>query len=106
MDGIGARPFTMPRKTSGITICLENGKFLEMPNSTPKKGIDWNKPPKEGDGAWHIRIESIDPDGEKCNKNFQSILTTRKLSEKENPSKLGIIGLHKLVLLHQLSVAA
>ncbi|GKD68414.1 hypothetical protein Tco_1322504, partial [Tanacetum coccineum] len=25
------------------------------------KKIDWNKPPKEGDGAWHIRIEIIDP---------------------------------------------
>ncbi|GJR03318.1 MAK10-like protein [Tanacetum coccineum] len=32
--------------------------------------IDWNMPPKEGDGAWHIRIELIDPDGEKFKKTF------------------------------------
>ncbi|GJX75939.1 hypothetical protein Tco_0322750 [Tanacetum coccineum] len=52
------------------------------------KRIDWNRPPKEGDGAWHIRIELIDPDGEKFNKAFHSIPTTRKLSEKENPSEI------------------
>ncbi|GKC84093.1 MAK10-like protein [Tanacetum coccineum] len=53
-----------------------------------KKNIDWNKPPKEGDGAWHIRIELIDPDGERFKKTFQSIPTTRMLSEKENPSEI------------------
>ncbi|GKC52237.1 hypothetical protein Tco_1074982 [Tanacetum coccineum] len=52
------------------------------------KKIDWNKPPKEGDGAWHIRIELIDPDGEKFDRVFQSIPTTRKLSEKEKPSDI------------------
>ncbi|GKE60008.1 hypothetical protein Tco_1510375 [Tanacetum coccineum] len=52
------------------------------------KKIDWNIPPKEGDGAWHIRIELIDPDGEKFKKTFQSIPITRKLSEKENPSEI------------------
>ncbi|GKD34468.1 hypothetical protein Tco_1249977, partial [Tanacetum coccineum] len=50
--------------------------------------IDWDKPPKEGDGAWHIRVELIDPDGEKFDRAFQSILTTRKLSLKENPSDI------------------
>nr|GEU66452.1 MAK10-like protein [Tanacetum cinerariifolium] len=35
-----------------------------------KKRIDWNRPPKEGDGAWHIRIKLIDPDEEKFNKTF------------------------------------
>ncbi|GKA12835.1 hypothetical protein Tco_0692381 [Tanacetum coccineum] len=50
--------------------------------------IDWNRPPKDGDEAWHIRIELIDPDGEKFNKTFQSIPTTRKLSEKENPCEI------------------
>ncbi|GJS24573.1 hypothetical protein Tco_0453205 [Tanacetum coccineum] len=53
-----------------------------------EKRIDWNRPPKEGDGAWHIRIELINLDGEKINKTFQSIPTTRKLSEKENPNKI------------------
>ncbi|GJX25279.1 MAK10-like protein [Tanacetum coccineum] len=53
-----------------------------------EKRIDWNRPPKEEDGAWHIRIELINPDGEKFNKTFQSISTTRKLSEKKNPSEI------------------
>ncbi|GJV09733.1 MAK10-like protein [Tanacetum coccineum] len=53
-----------------------------------KKKIDWNRPPKEGYGVWHIRIELINPDGEKFKKTFQSIPTTRKLSEKENPSEI------------------
>ncbi|GKA73616.1 MAK10-like protein [Tanacetum coccineum] len=46
--------------------------------------INWNSPPKCRDGAWHIRIELIDPDGEKFKKMFQSILTTRKISKKES----------------------
>nr|GEY66521.1 hypothetical protein [Tanacetum cinerariifolium] len=44
--------------------------------------IDWNRPPKEGDGAWHIWIELVDPDGEKIDRAFQSILTNKKLSPK------------------------
>ncbi|GJV80249.1 DNA-directed DNA polymerase [Tanacetum coccineum] len=50
--------------------------------------IDWNKPPKRGDGAWHAKIRLIDPDREEFTKTFQSIPTTRKLSEKENPSEI------------------
>nr|GEZ00233.1 MAK10-like protein [Tanacetum cinerariifolium] len=46
--------------------------------------IDWDKPPKNGDGAWLVKIRLIDPDGEKFNKTFQSIPTSRKLSEKDN----------------------
>ncbi|GJW41835.1 MAK10-like protein [Tanacetum coccineum] len=53
-----------------------------------EKKIDWNKPPKEVDDVWHISIELIDPDGEKFNTTFQSIPTTMKLFEKENPSEI------------------
>ncbi|GJY22843.1 MAK10-like protein [Tanacetum coccineum] len=53
-----------------------------------KNTIDWNKPPKRGDGAWHAKIRLIDPDGEEFTKTFHSILTTRKLFEKENPSEI------------------
>ncbi|GKE74218.1 hypothetical protein Tco_1536259, partial [Tanacetum coccineum] len=38
------------------------GNMWESEDIIDKK-IDWDKPPKEGDGAWHIRIEMIDPDG-------------------------------------------
>ncbi|GJR71541.1 hypothetical protein Tco_0083906 [Tanacetum coccineum] len=70
----------------GITRSIFGVKGIDL--ELIEKRIDWNRPPKEGDGAWHIRIQLIDPDGEKFNKNFQSISTTRKLSEKENPSEI------------------
>ncbi|GKD33047.1 MAK10-like protein [Tanacetum coccineum] len=50
--------------------------------------INWNKPPKNGDGAWHSMIRLIDPDGEKFTKTLQSISTTRKLSERESPREI------------------
>ncbi|GKE16908.1 MAK10-like protein [Tanacetum coccineum] len=42
--------------------------------------INWDKPPKKGDGAWHAKIKIIDPDGEEFGKTFQSIPTSRILS--------------------------
>ncbi|GKD50412.1 hypothetical protein Tco_1279388 [Tanacetum coccineum] len=38
--------------------------------SLVENNIDWNKPPNEGDGAWHIRIELTDLDGEKFDRTF------------------------------------
>ncbi|GJU16370.1 MAK10-like protein [Tanacetum coccineum] len=42
--------------------------------------INWDKPPKKGDGAWHAKIRIIDPDGEEFGKTFQSIPTSKILS--------------------------
>ncbi|GJS66463.1 MAK10-like protein [Tanacetum coccineum] len=53
-----------------------------------KKPINWDKPPKNGDGAWHAKIRLIDPDKEEFTKTLQSIPTTRKLSERESPRKI------------------
>ncbi|GKA80248.1 DNA-directed DNA polymerase [Tanacetum coccineum] len=47
-----------------------------------------DKPPKNGDGAWHAKIRLIDPDEEEFTKTIQSIPTTRKLSEKESPREI------------------
>ncbi|GJR35744.1 hypothetical protein Tco_1211428 [Tanacetum coccineum] len=71
----------------GVIPINLKGNMWELENLV-ENNIDWNRPPKEGDGAWHIRIELIDPDGEKFDRAFQSILTTRKLSLKENPSDI------------------
>ncbi|GJT14860.1 MAK10-like protein [Tanacetum coccineum] len=49
--------------------------------------INWDKPPKDGDGTWHAKIRTIDPDGEEFTKTFQSILTSRKLSEKRESKR-------------------
>ncbi|GKB63914.1 MAK10-like protein [Tanacetum coccineum] len=53
-----------------------------------KKPINWDKPPKIGDGAWHAKIRLIDPDGEEFTKTLQSIPTTRKLSKRESPKEI------------------
>ncbi|GJY10924.1 MAK10-like protein [Tanacetum coccineum] len=53
-----------------------------------KKPINWNKPPKNGDGAWHAKIRLIDPNEEEFTKTLQSILTTRKLSERESTREI------------------
>nr|GEX07936.1 putative reverse transcriptase domain-containing protein [Tanacetum cinerariifolium] len=67
------------------------GNMWESEESLDNK-IDWNKPPRRGDGAWHIRIELIDPDGEKSDRIAQSIPTSRNLSTKENPNVAGSLG--------------
>nr|GEV12741.1 hypothetical protein [Tanacetum cinerariifolium] len=94
-DGIGARPLTMLKRTSQITIYPSNGKSLEMPSLTYLRvssylegWIDRNRPPKGGDGSLHAKIRLIDPDGEEITRTFQSIPTTRKLSEKQNPYEI------------------
>ncbi|GJZ57425.1 MAK10-like protein [Tanacetum coccineum] len=73
VEFLGAIPINLKRNMR------ESKDLIENP-------INWNRPPKEGDGAWHIRIELIDPDGEKFDRAFQSIPTNRRLSLKENPS--------------------
>ncbi|GJU68080.1 hypothetical protein Tco_1254339 [Tanacetum coccineum] len=86
-----------PRGAGSNPVCDNHKAFDHRISRDPRcryleelvnKKIYWNMPPKEGDGAWHIRIELIDPDGEKFKKILQSIPTTRKLSEKENPSEI------------------
>ncbi|GJT87067.1 MAK10-like protein [Tanacetum coccineum] len=53
-----------------------------------KKLINWDKPPKNRDVAWHTKIRPIDPDGEEFTKTLQLILTTRKLSERKSPREI------------------
>ncbi|GJX86555.1 hypothetical protein Tco_0337329 [Tanacetum coccineum] len=50
--------------------------------------INWDKAPKNGDGAWHANIRLIDPDGEEFTKTLQSVPTSRKLSEREDPREI------------------
>nr|GEV94965.1 hypothetical protein [Tanacetum cinerariifolium] len=50
--------------------------------------INWDKTPKDEDGALHAKIRITDPDGEEFTKTLQSIPTTRKLSERESPREI------------------
>ncbi|GJY78493.1 hypothetical protein Tco_0484294 [Tanacetum coccineum] len=68
----------------GVIPINLKGNMWESKDLIDKK-IDWKRPPKEGDGAWHISIEIINPDGENFDRTFQSIPTTRKLYKKEKP---------------------
>ncbi|GJT60663.1 hypothetical protein Tco_1004196 [Tanacetum coccineum] len=74
-------------KFLGSILINFKGNMKELKDMIDKKK-DCKKPPKEGDGAWHSRIELIDPDGERFDRVFQSIPATRKLSEKEKPSDI------------------
>ncbi|GJV08029.1 zinc finger, CCHC-type containing protein [Tanacetum coccineum] len=72
VEFLGALPINLKRNM------WESKDLIENP-------INWDKPPKDGDGAWHAKIRIIDPDGEEFTKTLQSIPTTRKLSERESP---------------------
>nr|GEX28171.1 hypothetical protein [Tanacetum cinerariifolium] len=71
----------------GIILINLKGNMWDSEELIEKR-IDRNRPPKKGDGAWHIRTKLIDPDGEKFNRAFQSIPIIRNLLEKENPSEI------------------
>ncbi|GJX84317.1 hypothetical protein Tco_0335091 [Tanacetum coccineum] len=75
VEFLGALPIDLKRNM------LESKDLIKNP-------INWDKPPKDGDGAWHAKIRIIDPDGENFTKTLQSILTTRKLSERESPREI------------------
>ncbi|GKB04862.1 MAK10-like protein [Tanacetum coccineum] len=53
-----------------------------------KKPINWDKPPKNRDGAWHVKIRLIDLDEKEFTKTLQLIPTTRKLSERQSPREI------------------
>ncbi|GJU58842.1 MAK10-like protein [Tanacetum coccineum] len=50
--------------------------------------IKWDKPPKNGNGAWHAKIRLVDPNGEEFTKTLQSVPTSRKLSKREDPREI------------------
>ncbi|GJW89099.1 MAK10-like protein [Tanacetum coccineum] len=64
---------------------LVSRRMVEFLRAIP---INKDKPPKNGDGAWHAKIRLIDPDGEEFTKTLQSIPTTRKLPERESPREI------------------
>ncbi|GJS59391.1 MAK10-like protein [Tanacetum coccineum] len=54
--------------------------------------IKWAKPPKNRYGAWHAKIRLIDPDGEEFTITLQSVPTSYKLSEREDPREIIDLG--------------
>ncbi|GJS16110.1 MAK10-like protein [Tanacetum coccineum] len=75
VDFLGAIPINLESNM------WESESLIENP-------INWDKMPKNGDGAWHAKIRLIDPDGEEFTKTLQLIPTTRKISERESPREI------------------
>ncbi|GKB70834.1 MAK10-like protein [Tanacetum coccineum] len=75
VEFLGAIPINLKRNM------WESEDLIENP-------INWDKPPKNRDGAWHAKIRLIDPDGEEFTKTLQSVPTSRKLSERESPREI------------------
>ncbi|GKB72523.1 MAK10-like protein [Tanacetum coccineum] len=69
VEFLGALPINLKRKMWESEDLIDNL-------------INWDKPPKDRDGAWHAKIRIIDLDGEEFTKTLQSILTTKNLSER------------------------
>ncbi|GJX85344.1 hypothetical protein Tco_0336118 [Tanacetum coccineum] len=93
-DGIGVRPPYYAKKdfkNQHLPGEWEIARDAKESEKLIENKMDWNRTPKERDGAWHIRIELIDPDRERFDRAFQSIPTTRKLSTKENPNKISTL---------------
>ncbi|GJU51328.1 hypothetical protein Tco_1220883 [Tanacetum coccineum] len=66
--------------------------------------MDWNRPPKEGDGAWHIRIELIGLDGlnpiltqlSSINSDMSSS-NTSNIKKAFNPNTIIVVEVEPLV---------
>ncbi|GKA33681.1 hypothetical protein Tco_0720110 [Tanacetum coccineum] len=72
MDGIGARPPYYAKKDFTNYHLPDEWEIVRDIELYPFKDleelienmIDWNRPPKGGNGAWHAKIKLIDQDGE------------------------------------------
>ncbi|GJV08991.1 MAK10-like protein [Tanacetum coccineum] len=85
-DGVGARTPYYARKDFLDCYLPEEWEIARDSKINPFKdvleyedlirnSINWDKQPKNGDGAWHAKISLIDPDGEELTKALQSVPT-------------------------------
>ncbi|GJT26265.1 hypothetical protein Tco_0906540, partial [Tanacetum coccineum] len=91
-DGVGTQTPYYARKDFVYCHLLGEWEISKDAELNPFKDTlvfrRMDKPPKNGDGAWHAKIRLIDPDGKEFTKTLQSIPTTRKLSERESPREI------------------
>nr|GEU96414.1 integrase, catalytic region, zinc finger, CCHC-type, peptidase aspartic, catalytic [Tanacetum cinerariifolium] len=94
LDGVGARTLYYARKDFLDYHLPEEWEIARDAELYPFKDtleleslienpINWDKLPKNRDGAWNAKIRLIDPDEEEL-----SISTTRKLSGRESPREM------------------
>ncbi|GKA27301.1 hypothetical protein Tco_0713469 [Tanacetum coccineum] len=88
-DGIGAEtPYYARKDFLDWALPINLKRNMWESKDLIENSINWDKPPKDGDGAWHAKIRIIDLDGEEFTKTLQSIPTTRKLTERESPREI------------------
>ncbi|GKA23623.1 hypothetical protein Tco_0709656 [Tanacetum coccineum] len=91
-DGVGARTPYYARKDFLDCHLPREWEIARDAEINPFKDVlvfrRMDKLPKNGDGAWHAKIRLIDPDGEEFTKTFQSVPTSRKLSERDDPKEI------------------
>ncbi|GJY89064.1 MAK10-like protein [Tanacetum coccineum] len=90
-DGVGARTPYYARKDFLDCHLPGEWEIARDAKTNPFKDvlpINWDKPPKNGDKTWHAKIRLIDPDEEEFTKTLQSVPTSRKLSEREDPREI------------------
>ncbi|GJW92082.1 MAK10-like protein [Tanacetum coccineum] len=87
LDGVGARAPYYARKD--FLDCHLSGEWEIARDAEINQFKDaLDKPPKNGDKAWHAKIRLIDQDREEFTKTLQSVPTSRKLSEREDPKEI------------------
>nr|GEU37513.1 hypothetical protein [Tanacetum cinerariifolium] len=91
-DGIGAQTPYFARKDFLDDHLSGEWEIARDAEINPFKDVllfrRMNKPPKNGDEAWHAKIILIHPNEEEFTKTLQSIPTTRTLSERESPREI------------------
>ncbi|GJX65107.1 MAK10-like protein [Tanacetum coccineum] len=87
LDRIGAQTPYYARKDFLDCHLPEEWEIARDAEINPFKDV-LDKPPKDGDGAWHAKIRIIDPDGEEFTKTLQSIPIIRKLFKRESPREI------------------
>lgn len=78
-------PLVFRKMIEFLGVLPTNLKMNNWGKEDPKSKWSWDKPPKDGDGLWHIRMTLIDPNGEKFEKSHKTKPTKRILKEKFDP---------------------
>nr|GEV69248.1 hypothetical protein [Tanacetum cinerariifolium] len=90
LDDVGARTPYYARKDFLDCYLPREWEIARDAEINPFKDspINYDKPPKNKDGAWHASIRLIHPDEKEFTETLQSVYAPRKLSEREDPREI------------------
>ena len=70
-------PLVFRRMIEFLGVLPINLGMNKWKSESSKHTWNWNKPPKEGDGSWHIKMTLYDPDGENFEISYRTKCTNR-----------------------------